>query len=69
MCHVLRARTQLEDGKKLRARIDGQPQPQHLFGTAQPSAQFVQLEVGEPELTEGAFVEGLSMPTSAHAVP
>ena len=50
MRHVLRAGTQIEDGKKLCARVDGQPQPEHLFGAAQPGAQFVQLEVRELEM-------------------
>jgi hypothetical protein len=45
MCHVLRAGTEIEHGKKLRKGIDGQPQPQHLLIAAQPGAQFVQLEV------------------------
>jgi len=45
VCHVLRAGTQMEDGKKLGAGVDGQPEPQHLFRAAQPCAQFIQLEV------------------------
>jgi hypothetical protein len=48
MCHVLRARTEMEHGKKLGAGIDGQPQ--HLCGAAQLGAQFVQLKVREPEV-------------------
>jgi hypothetical protein len=46
----------MEHRKKLGAWVDGQPEPQHLFGTAQPRAQFVQLKVREPEMAEGAFV-------------
>jgi len=34
VCHVLCAGTQMEQGKNLRARVDGQPEPQHLFGAA-----------------------------------
>jgi hypothetical protein len=45
MRHVLRAGTQLEDGKNLGAGIDGKPEPEDLFGTAEAGAQFVQLEV------------------------
>ena len=45
MSHVLCARTELKHRKNLGTRVDGQPEPQHLFGTAQPGAQFVQLQV------------------------
>jgi hypothetical protein len=65
MCHVLRAGTEMEHGHKLRARIDCQPEPENLFAAAQPGAQFVQLEVREPEIAEGALVQGLSVLTSA----
>jgi hypothetical protein len=61
MCHVLRAGTEMEHGYKLRARIDGQPQPEHLLIAAQPGAQFVQLQVREPEVAKGALVQGLRM--------
>ncbi len=60
-CHVLRARTELEDGKKLGARVDGQPEPEHLCGAAEPRAQFVQLQVREVEMAEGALVQGMCM--------
>ena len=49
MGYVLCAGTQMEHGKKLCARVDGQPEPQHVSGAAKPGAQFVQLEVREPE--------------------
>ena len=55
----------MEHGKKLCTRIDGQPEPQHLFGAAQPGAQFVQLEVREPQLAEETFVQGPCMFPSA----
>jgi hypothetical protein len=61
--HMLGARTQTEHRNNLRAGIHGQPEPQHLCGVAQPGAEFVQLEVREPEMTEGALMEDLSMPT------
>jgi hypothetical protein len=64
VCHVLRAGPQMEHRKKLGAWVDGQPEPQHLFGTAQPRAQFVQLKVREPEMAEGAFVQNLRVLTS-----
>ena len=59
VCHVLRAGSQMEHRKKLGAGVDGQPEPQHLFGAAQPRAPFVQLQVREPERAEGAFVPDL----------
>ncbi len=61
MCHVLGARTQLEHRDKLRARIEGHPQPQHLFIATQSGAQFIQLEVREPEMAEAALVQGLGV--------
>jgi hypothetical protein len=56
MCHILGAGAKLEDGEKLRARVDGQPQPEHVSIAAQPGAQFVQLEMWELEVTEGTLV-------------
>jgi hypothetical protein len=41
--HVLRAGAKTEDGENLRLGVDGQPEPEHLFGAAQPGAQFVQV--------------------------
>ena len=59
VCHVLCTGTQREHGKNFRARVDGQPEPEHLFGTAEAGAQFVQLEVREVEMEEEALVQGL----------
>ena len=59
MGHILRTGTQLEHGKNLRARINGEPKPKHVFIAAQPGAQFVQLQVREVEKAEGAFVQEL----------
>ncbi len=50
MRHVLRAGAEMEDGKNLRAGVDGQPQPENLFVAAQPGSQFIQLEVRELEI-------------------
>ena len=58
---MLRARTQREYRQHLRARIDGQPYPQHLRGAAQPRAQFVQLQVRESQMVEGPLVQRLSV--------
>jgi hypothetical protein len=47
---MLCAGTKVEDGNDLREGVDGQPQPLYMCGVAQPGAQFVQLEVREPEM-------------------
>ena len=41
MGHVLGAGTELKHRQILGAGVDGQPQPEDLFGAAQPRAQFV----------------------------
>jgi hypothetical protein len=43
MRRVLRAGAEIKHGQKLRAGVDGQPE--HLSGAAQPSAQFIQLQI------------------------
>ena len=65
MRHVLRAGAELKHGNDLREGVDGQPQPQHVCGAAQPGAQFVQLQVWELEVGEAAPMQGLSVLTSA----
>jgi hypothetical protein len=55
----------MEHRKDLRERIDGQPEPDHLCGAAQPGSQFVQLEMWEPEGAEGALMQGLCVLASA----
>jgi hypothetical protein len=59
MGHVLGARAELKHGKDLGEGIDGQPQPEHLSGAAQPGAQFVQLQVWEVQMAEEALVQGV----------
>ena len=49
----------MECGYNLRARVDCQPEPQHLFVAPKSGAQFVQLEVREVEMEEEALVQGL----------
>ncbi len=61
MCHVLRAGTQLEDGQKLGAGINRQPEPLHLRMAAQPGSQFIQLEVRQVQMGEEALMQPLSM--------
>jgi hypothetical protein len=61
MRRKLRAGAEMEHRKKLGEGINGQPEPQHLFGAAQPGAQFVQLEVRKPEGAKEALVSRLSV--------
>ncbi len=42
MRRVLRSRAQMEHGKNLRERVNGEPKPQHLCGAPKPGAQFVE---------------------------
>jgi hypothetical protein len=51
----------MKHGNKLREGVNCQPEPEHVCGAAQPCAQLVQLEVREPEMTEGTLVQGLRM--------
>jgi len=37
----------------------------HLSGAAQPGAQFIQLQMREPEMDEEALVQGLCMSPGA----
>ncbi len=62
---VLRAGAQMEHGKNLGERINGQPEPEHVCRAAQSGAQFVQLEVWKLEVAEIVLVQGLCMLTSA----
>ena len=62
---MLGAGTQMQHGQKLGARIDGQPQPKHLSGTAQPGAQFIQLQMREVQMEEEALVQGVCVLASA----
>jgi hypothetical protein len=65
VCPMLGARTQREHGQNLGARVDGQPEPEHVLRAAQAGTQFIQLEVRERELGEDALMQGLCMPASA----
>jgi hypothetical protein len=51
--------TKMEHGKELGAGIDGEPEPQHLFGATEACAQFVQLQVREVEMAEEVLVQGV----------
>ena len=61
MSRILRTQTEMEHGKDLGAGIDGQPE--HVFGTAQASAQFVHLEVREGETEEEPLVQRVRVST------
>jgi hypothetical protein len=61
---MLCAGAQVKHRKNLGEGIDGQPQPENLFGVAQSGAQFVQPEVWEPEMVEEVLVQGVCVLTS-----
>jgi hypothetical protein len=65
VCRMLRAGTQMEHRNKLREGVNCQPEPQHLCGAAQSCSQFIQLEVRELEMAEGALVQDLRVFASA----
>jgi hypothetical protein len=65
MGHGLCSRAELKHWKNFRARINGQPQPEHLCGASEPGAQFVQLEVWKAEMAEEVFVQDLRVLASA----
>jgi hypothetical protein len=65
MGHSLCAGAELKHRQNLRTGINGQPQPEHLCGAAQPGTQFVQLEVGDLQGVEAVLVQGLSVLASA----
>ena len=58
---VLRAGAEMEHRKNLGAGVDGQPDPEHVCGVAQPCSQFVQLEVWKVEMAERVLMQPLSM--------
>jgi len=58
LCHVLGAGTELKHGKNLGARVESQPEPEHLCSAAEPGTQFVQWEVREVEMAKGPLVQG-----------
>ena len=53
----LGAGAELKHGQNLGARIESQPEPEHLTGTAQPGANFIQLQMREVQVAEGALME------------
>jgi hypothetical protein len=54
--------TQVEHGNNLGARVDGQPQPQHLCCAAQPGSQFVEAAgAGGADVEMGPLVQRLSV--------
>src|SRR5215467_6192105 len=59
MRHVLRAGAELKHRKNLGERVDGKREPEHLCDAAEACAQFIQLQVWEPEMAEEAFVQSL----------
>ncbi len=50
----------------LSERIDGHPEPQDLCVAAQPRAQFIELQMGEHKVAEGALMQRLGMGSRPH---
>jgi hypothetical protein len=61
MGHGLGAGAELKHRKNLGEGIDRQPEPENLVGAAEPGAQFIQLQMREPEDAERALVQRLSV--------
>ena len=61
MRRKLRAGSYMENRKDFREGVDGQPEPKHLPLATQPCSEFVQLQMWELELAEGAVVQDLCM--------
>ena len=59
MGHGLCTWAELKHRNNLGEGIDSQPEPENLVGAAQPGAQFIQLQVREPENAESALVQRL----------
>jgi hypothetical protein len=65
MGHGLAARAELKHWNNLGERIDREREPENLVGAAQPGAQFIQLQMREPEDAERTLVQRLSVLASA----
>ena len=59
--HLMRPRTQLEHGNACAEGIDGHPEPEDLRVAAQARAQFIQLQMWEHSVAEGALMQRLGM--------
>jgi hypothetical protein len=55
----------MEHWKNLGAGVDGQPEPEHVCGAAQPGVEFIQLQMREVQVAEIVLVQRLSMLPSA----
>jgi hypothetical protein len=55
--HSLRTRTQMEHWNDFGDRVNGEPQPQAMSSTAQPSADLIQLHMRQMEGAKGAIVQ------------
>ena len=58
---ILISRPEAKDRDQLHDRVKGQPQLEGVIPTAQPSADLVQLDVGEAEVLEADLVEDLAV--------
>ena len=51
----------MEDGKKFRTGVDGQPKPQDVGVAPESRPQFVQLDIRKLEMTENVLVQALGV--------
>jgi hypothetical protein len=59
-------RAQKQHQNALSERIDGDPEPEHLGVATQPRAQFIQLQMREHKVAEGALMQRLGMGSRPH---
>ncbi len=67
LSHLVRPRTQLEHRNARGEWINGHPEPEHLRVAAQACSQFIQLEMWEHKVAEGALMHRLGMGTRSPA--
>jgi hypothetical protein len=67
LSHQVRPRAQWEHRNALGERIDSHPEPKDLRVAAQACSQFIQLQVRDLEMAEGALLQGLGMRSCTRA--
>ena len=66
MSHAMGAWTQQPHRNACGERIDGHPEPEHLGVATQPRAEFIELQMGEHKVAEGALMQHLGMGSRPH---
>ncbi len=61
MRRQLRTGTHMEHRKYFREGVDSEPEPEHLGMAAEPCSEFVQLQMWEVQMAEGALMQDLCM--------